>query len=205
MSGRRYLFGAALALFVTSVHAGFSDVEYFASFPGEFGFGVAVVDSRDSTANNPAKANMLGGEISGIFGRRKELVTDSEKPVSDEIAEGLRLHFAEKTQRAVAIVRTSPGSSFEKLVFAAKKVELKRILVLDVQQLWVEMANKNNTQVAYQLEASVLDEAGKVIAKTSASEMAHSSNWGTTASDEIVGRAISALISHPDIVKAMTR
>lgn len=201
----QYIASAALALLATSANAGFADVEYFASFSGEFAFGVAVLDSRESTTNNPAKANLLGGQISGVLGRRKELLTDSEKPVSDEIAEGLRLHFSEKTHRAVAILPTSPGASFEKVLSVVKKVELKRVLVIDIQQLWVEMPNKTNTQVGYQIEALVLDATGKIIGKTTAGEMAHSNEWGTTASDEIVGRAISGLISHPDIVNSMSR
>ena len=196
---------SSFLLLASTAHAGFADVEYHVAFTGDSAFGVAVIDSRDFISSDPRKANLLGGEVSGVFGRRKELLTDSRKPVAEEIADGLRIHFADKKKAAVAVVPQNFCSSLEQLKSSAPKLSLKRIIVLDVQNIWVDMANAKNTQVAYQIDAIVLDDAGKTLAKQVDSGLVHSREWGTTASDEIVGRAISTLLAHPEITKAMAR
>lgn len=205
MTSIKFFAALLLSALTPLANAGFNEVEYQVTFPGEYAFGIAVLDSRDFVSENPSNASLLGGEISGVFGSRRPLTTYAKIPVADEIAEGLRLHFSDKLKRPIVTVPTSPGQTMGKLVEKIKAIGVKRTVILDIQSIWVEMANKTNTQVAYHLDALVLDEHGNVLAKNTASEMAHSREWGTYASDEIVGRAISSLLSSSEILRVMTK
>lgn len=205
MKALRELTLSCFLLLTGTAHAGFADVEYHIAFAGDSVFGLAVIDSRDFISTAPDKANLLGGEVSGMFGRRKELLTDSRKPVAEEIADGLRIHFADKNKSAITVVPQSLSASLEQLKASVAKLSLRRTIVIDVQNIWVDMPNASNTQVAYQIDAIVLDGDGKVLAKQSDGGLVHSREWGTMASDEIVGRAISTLLSHSEITKAMVR
>ena len=61
-------FFAALLLSALTplANAGFNEVEYQVTFPGEYAVGIAVLDSRDFVSENPSNASLLGGEISGV-------------------------------------------------------------------------------------------------------------------------------------------
>jgi hypothetical protein len=84
------------------------------------------------------------------------MTTYSQEPLADEMAEGLRKSFAKDKWLAVATITTSHKEQKEDLVSLIKTAKLKRNIVVTVNELWAETAQR--TSVTYSFTIAIFDE-----------------------------------------------
>jgi len=197
----KHLLPAALFSIALPAFAGLEDLNIDTKLRGDYVLGVIASDQRSYVVSGETPPNIGGAYIKGIFHIRTHIKTDTEAPVADEIAAGLRKAFTKSQWLGVATIGTTHTDTPADVVSLVKTAKLKRTLVVTVNDMWAEAYS--NTSVNYTFTIAVLDDKGKELAKTEETGKHTTREWGCDAAAEILGRVMTATLAKPEFVAAL--
>ena len=201
----KFISAVLLAFLVSgSAFAGFDDVEIVSNLRGEYVLGILVSDQREGVLKWDAKENLIGAHHSGMFRSRKDLLTGSEGPVSDEMLEGLRKEFSKRWLTVAPLSSTSKDSN-EAIGIKIRKAKLHRSFVVTVHSIWVEAPYKGDTTINYGLTVSIMNDAAVVLARKTYEGISQSTQWGYWGATEIFGTLMSSALADPEITNALLK
>lgn len=184
--------------------AGFDDVEIKTGWKRDYVLGVMVSDQRETVLKWGAAENLIGAHHSGIFRNRKELLTGTEAPVSEEMQEGLRKQFLSKWL-SVAPIPAATKETNEVLEERIRKAKLPRTILVTVKSLWVEAENNNRTAVNFGFDVAILNDKASVVAKRTLEGVQNSDQWGYWGATEVFGSLMSSVLADPEIANALLK
>lgn len=191
----------ALLAVSTSAFAGLDQLTINSSLRGDYVIGLIAHDQRDFVLREGYPENQLGGYIGGMFRTRKATYTNSDSPVADELADGLRKFFTSPQWAGAAALSTSAKDSVAEIEKKISRAGLKRTLLVTINDLWTE--SYRNTSVSYKFTISVRDAKARELARAEYTGTHDTSVWGDDAAAEIFSRLMTDSLSQPDFAAAL--
>jgi hypothetical protein len=191
-------------LFSNAATAGFDEIEIKTTIKANYVLGVMVSDQRETVAKWGAAENLIGAHHSGVFRNRKDLITGTEGPLSNEMVEGLRKQLANNWVSAASMM-TTPKDSREVLNEKIHQARLHRTMLVTVKALWVESQHSNQTAMNYNFVVTVLDDKAVELAKKDMEGIQSSAQWGTWGATDIFGMLMSNALEDPKISEALLK
>lgn len=194
------LLSIALLSVTPPAFAGLEDLNIDTKLRGDYVLGVVASDQRPYVTSGETPPNIAGAYIKGIFHIRTHIKTDTEAPVAEELATGLRKALTKAKWLGVATIGTTYTDTPADVTSLVKTAKLKRTLVVTVNDMWAEAYS--NTTVTYTFSIAVLDDKGNELAKAEESGKHTTREWGCDAAAEILGRVMTHTLAKPEFVAA---
>lgn len=191
----------ALLAFSSSAFAGLDQLTINSSLRGDYVIGLIAHDQRDFVLREGYPENQVGGYIGGMFRTRKATYTNSDTPVADAMADGLRKFFTGPQWAGAAALTSSVKDSPAAIEKKISRAGLKRTLLVTIDDLWAE--SYRNTSVTYKFRISVRDAKAKELARAEYTGTHDTSVWGDDAAAEIFSKLMTETLSKPDFVAAL--
>ncbi|NTV69881.1 MAG: hypothetical protein HGA71_07020 [Azonexaceae bacterium] len=184
-----------------SAFAGLDQLTISSSLRGDYVIGLIAHDQRDFVLHEGYPENQLGGYIGGMFRTRRATYTNSDKPVADELADGLRQFFTNPQWAGAAALSSSAKDSVAEVEKRISRAGLKRTVLVTINDLWTE--SYRNTSVSYKFTISVRDAKAKELARAEYTGTHDTSVWGDDAAAEIFSRLMTDSLSRPEFIAAL--
>lgn len=195
-------FAIALVAFSGSAVAGLDDLNISSVLlRGEYVIGLVAHDQRDFVLREGYPEKQIGGYIGGMFRTRKATLTNSDGPVADELAEGLRKYFVSRQWAGASALMTSAKDTPTDVENKIIRAGLKRTLLVTINDLWTE--SYRNTSVTYKFTISVRDAKAKELAKAEYVGTHDTREWGDEAAAEIFSRLMTETLSKPEFISVL--
>jgi hypothetical protein len=144
----------------------------------------------------------IGSYAGSIFSpARKPTLTNSEQPLAEALAEGLRKSFMKHKWLGVAVIPTKANHGDQEVLERIRRGGSKRSLLITIDKLWAE--SQKDTEVDYRLRVSVRNQRAQELAKAVLEMNRIVRDWGDDAVAGVLSSQLTALLARPEFVAAL--